>query len=117
MVWCRGAFIQSFPSTGRRAPAQRRVLGGPRTARIPYWSESRSIQCDTPLISEGIAREDVRRSLVVGFANFADSLALASQGIKVVGVDVGAAGVETYRTAANASKLRLRTAIISLIQN
>ncbi len=72
------------------------------TERLPYWNDSGSIQCDTPLISEVIAREHVRRSLIVGFANFADSLALAAQGIKVVGVDVSAAGVETYRRAAHA---------------
>jgi hypothetical protein len=78
------------------------------TDRLPYWNESRSIECDTPLMSEVIAQGGIRRSLIVGFANFADSLALASQGIKVVGVDVSAAGVETYRRAAHALSLAPR---------
>lgn len=75
------------------------------SGRLPQWMQSAAIDCDTLSMSELIDKNEVRRSLIVGFANFSDALALASKGIKVVGVDVSAAGVETYRRAAEALSL------------
>jgi hypothetical protein len=75
------------------------------SGRLPQWLKSSVVNCDTLSMSELIDKNEVRRSLIVGFANFSDALALASQGIKVVGVDVSAVGIETYRRVAQALSL------------
>jgi Methyltransferase domain len=75
------------------------------TGRLPSWAKSSNIEYDTLGMSDLVRGGEVRRALIVGFANFSDALALASKGIKVVGVDVSAAGVETYRRAAETLSL------------